>query len=42
MFTTERAREKLSRVYRPLVIIRQEAAKKKRPDEPFKFLETRY
>jgi transposase len=28
MFTTERAREKLSRVYRPLAIIRQEAAKK--------------
>jgi hypothetical protein len=28
VFTTERAREKLSRVYRPLAIIRQEAAKK--------------
>jgi transposase len=28
MFTTERAREKLSRVYRPFAIIRQEAAKK--------------
>jgi hypothetical protein len=28
IFTTERAREKLGRVYRPLAIIRQEAAKK--------------
>jgi hypothetical protein len=28
MFTTERAREKLARVYRPLAIVRQEAAKK--------------
>jgi hypothetical protein len=28
MFTTERAREKLGRVYRPLAIVRQEAAKK--------------
>jgi hypothetical protein len=28
MFTTKRAREKLSRVYRPQAIIRQEVAKK--------------
>jgi hypothetical protein len=42
MFTTERAREKLSHVYRPLAIIRQERQRNKRSDKVFKSRETSY
>jgi hypothetical protein len=41
MFITERAREKLSRVYRPWQSFVKKRQSSKRLDEPFKFLETR-